>query len=216
MSDSPPTEPRLAAFDLGSTQRERISLNGHTIEQLSDYLDRGREPAEASIDESPECAIALRSLEHLRRAQQELLRGELSREALRDDSWVTRILNNITLEAHAGRDVLLPHPLPTARLVVTEGALRGILRETGDQMTNVLVGRCALIGDIDIPGAPITIAVDITVFPKENIPRLVDRLRTALAAAVQKHTQLVVAAIDITVRDLHTHSTETALSEESR
>jgi len=204
MTDFTPPDHRFDAVDLGDTDREQASLNGHTIEQLSDYLHCGRLPVDASIDDSPECAIALRSLERLRRAQRILLDSELHRESLREDSWIASILGTITLEAHAGRDIVLPHPQPTARLVVTEGALRGILRETGDRMNNVLVGRCALIGDVEVPKTPITVEVDVTVFPGRNIPRLAEELRQALSAALAQYTELVVAAIDITVTDLQT------------
>lgn len=202
MTELTPANRRFLAFDLDDTEREQAGLNGHTIEQLSDYLDRGRVPADPSIDDSPEFEIALRGLERLRRAQQALLEKDLNRESLRDDSWVVSILDNITLEAHAGREIPLTHPSPTARLVVTEGAVRGVLREVGDRMQNLFVGRCVLIGDVTVPGLPITISVDVTVFPGENIPRLADQLRQTMYAALVQYTELVVAAIDITVSDL--------------
>lgn len=202
MTELTPANRRFLAFDLDDTEREQAGLNGHTIEQLSDYLDRGRVPADPSIDDSPEFEIALRGLEGLRRAQQALLEKDLNRESLRDDSWVVSILDNITLEAHAGREIPLTHPSPTARLVVTEGAVRGVLREVGDRMQNLFVGRCVLIGDVTVPGLPITISVDVTVFPGENIPRLADQLRQTMYAALVQYTELVVAAIDITVSDL--------------
>ncbi|MBG6213214.1 MAG: hypothetical protein LH475_01895 [Cryobacterium sp.] len=202
MTELTPADRRFVEFDVDDTDREQAGLNGHTIEQLSDYLDRGRVPADPSIDDSPDCEIALRGLERLRRVQLSLLDRDLKRESLRDDNWVASILDNITLEAHAGRDIPLIHPSPTARLVVTEGAVRGILRETGDKLQNVLVGRCALFGDVGVPGVPITISVDVTVFPEENIPLVADRLRQAMYAVVAQHTNLVVTAIDITVTDL--------------
>ncbi|WP_129590466.1 hypothetical protein [Cryobacterium aureum] len=215
MTELTPADRRFAAFDLEDTERERTDLNGHTIEQLSEYLDRGQMPADPSIDDSPECEIALRSLGRLRLAQQSLLERDLERESLRDDSWVASILSNITLEAHAGREIPLTHPAPTARLVVTEGAVRGILRETGDRMQNVVVGRCVLVGDVGVSGMPITILVDVTVFPGENIPLLADDLRQAMYSALGKHTELVVAAIDITVSDLQAVPDASARAQEN-
>ncbi|TFD71950.1 Asp23/Gls24 family envelope stress response protein [Cryobacterium sp. Hb1] len=203
MTERTPANRRFFAFDVDSTEQEQAGLNGHTIEQLSDYLDRERMPADPGIDDSPDCEIALRGLERLRRAQRSLLERDLERESRRDDSWVSPILNNISLEAHAGREIPLTHPSPIARLVVTEGAVRGMLRETGDRMQNVFVGRCVLVGDVSVPGAPISIRVDVTVFPGENIPRLADQLRDAMYATLSKYTELVVVAIDITVSDLH-------------
>ena len=202
MTDLTPASRDFLAFDLDDTEREQAGLNGHTIEELSDYLDQGRVPADPSIDDSPDCEIALRGLERLRRAQQVLLDRDLERQSQRDDGWVSSILNNITLEAHAGREIPLTHPSPTARLVVTEGAVRGILRETGDRMQNVFVGRCVLVGDVSVPGTLIAIRVDVTVFPGKNIPLLAEQLRHAMFAAVGKYTELVVSVIDITVSDL--------------
>lgn len=203
MTKLTPPDPSFIDFDVDDTDREQTGLNGHTIEQLSDYLDRGRLPAEPSIDDSPECEIALRSLERLRRVQRTLLDSELVRESARGDAWVTSILNNISLEAHAGRRIPLSHPSPTARLVVTEGAVRGILRETADRVQNVLVGRCVLVGDVTVPGQPITISVDVAVFQGENIPLVADRLRQEMFSALGRYTELVVATIDITVSDVH-------------
>ena len=214
MTELTPADRCFAAFDLDDTDREQAGLNGHTIEQLSDYLDRGRLPADPSIDDSPDCVIALRGLERLRRAQLSLLESDLERESLRNDSWVASILDNISLEAHAGREIPLAHPSPTARLVVTEGAVRGILRETGDRLENILVGRCVLAGDVSVPGEPITISVDVTVFRGENIPGVAEQLRQAMYVALGKYTELVVAAIDITVSDLYTAPDASAYEQE--
>ncbi len=197
-----PDEP-FVAFDLDTSERELAHLAGHTIEELSDYLDRDRTPADPSIDDSPECQIALRSLQRLHGAQRSLLASDVERETGRSDGWVRSILQNINLEAHSGRDIPIEHPSPTARLVVTEGAVRGILRATGDETPNIIVGRCRLDGDVSVPGTPITIRVDAVVCQGENIPAKAQALRRALYAALDQHTDLTIAAIDITIRDLY-------------
>jgi uncharacterized alkaline shock family protein YloU len=86
---------------------------------------------------------------------------------------------------------------------VTEGAVRGILRAAGDTVPGIIVGRCRLDGNVGEPRAPITVRVDATVLEGENIPALADRLRQSLQAALAQHTELAVAAIDITIQDLH-------------
>ena len=197
-----PDEP-FVAFDLDTSERELAHLAGHTIEELSDYLDRDRSPADPSIDDSPECQIALRSLQRLHGVQRSLLSSDVERESARSDGWVRSILQNINLEAHSGRDIPIEHPSPTARLVVTEGAVRGILRATGDETPNIIVGRCRLDGDVSVPGTPITIRVDAAVCQGENIPAKAQALRQALYAALGQHTDLTIAAIDITIRDLY-------------
>ena len=216
MTGITPADQRFIAFDLDDTDREQAGLNGHTVEQLSDYLDRGRVPADPSIDDSPDCEIALRGLERLRRVQASLLELDLKRESLRDDNWIGSILDNISLEARAGREIPLAHPSPTARLGVTEGAVRGILREAGDRLENILVGRCVLVGDVSVPGMPITIVVDATIFSGENIPLLAERLRQAMYSALGRYTELVVAAIDITVSDLYVAPKASVPDEQNR
>ncbi len=178
-------------------------LSGHTFEELSDYLDRGRTPADPSIDSSPECQTALSGMQRLRRTHRALLRRDVQRESEREDNWVSSILQHINLEARAGRDIPISHPSPTARLSVTEGAVRGILRAAGDNVPGIIVGRCRLDGDVANLGAPITVRVDATVMEGENIPALADQLREALYSALHQHTELAVAAVDITIRDLY-------------
>ena len=179
------------------------ALSGHTFEELSDYLDRDRSPADPSIDGSPECETALRGMERLRRTQRALFRQDVERESAREDSWVTSILQNINLEARAGRDIPICHPSPTANLSVTEGAVRGILRAAGDGIPNIIVGRCHLDGDVTEPGAAVTVRVDAAVLTGEVIPALAGQLREALYSALAQHTELAVAAVDITIRDLY-------------
>ncbi|TFB54727.1 Asp23/Gls24 family envelope stress response protein [Cryobacterium sp. TMT1-62] len=178
-------------------------LAGHTFEELSDYLDRDRTPADPSIDGFPECEIALRGMQRLRRTQRALLRKDVERESEREDSWVNSILQHINLEARAGRDIPISHPSPTARLSVTEGAVRGILRAAGDGVPNIIVGRCRLDGEVSEPGAPVTVRVDATVLEGKNIPPLAEQLREALYTALSQHTELAVEAVDITIRDLY-------------
>ena len=179
------------------------ALAGHTFEELSDYLDRDRTPADPSIDGSPECEIALRGMERLRRTHRALLRKDAELESEREDSWVSSILQHINLEARSGRDIPISHPSPTARLSVTEGAVRGILRAAGDSVPNIIVGRCRLDGDVTEPGAPVIVRVDATVLEGEVIPSLADQLREALYTALHQHTELAVEAVDITIRDLY-------------
>ncbi|WP_241972803.1 hypothetical protein [Cryobacterium cryoconiti] len=179
------------------------ALAGHTFEELSDYLDRDRTPADPSIEGSPECQTALNGMQRLRSVHRDLLLKDAQRESEREDSWVSSILQHISLEARAGRDIPISHSSPTARLSVTEGAVRGILRAAGDSVPNIIVGRCHLDGDVTEPGAPITVRVDATVLEGEIIASLADQLREALYAALRQHTELAVEAIDITIRDLY-------------
>lgn len=178
-------------------------LDGHTIDELSAYLDAGEMPPNPSIDNSPGCRIALKAMRRLRELSQDLMEDDARREPQRDDSWVGGILDVISREARAGRDIPVQHPSPSARLAITEGAVRGMIRAAGDAVGGVIIGRCRLDGDVTVPGEGISIRVDASVFWGERIPEAVDRVRQAIYTELLRHTELNVTAIDVTIHDVH-------------
>jgi uncharacterized alkaline shock family protein YloU len=197
-----PNTPDSAA-DLSLSDDERAHLDGHTIEELSDYLDRGRVPADPSIDTSAASQIALASLARLRDAMTSLLQHEADQAPVLDESWVTAIMDGIALDARSGRDIPVSHPSPNARLAITEGAVRGLVRAAGDTIDNLIVGRCRLVGDVSIPGEPITITVDASIYRGESIPDLANTLRDALYKVLTAHTELTIAGIDVTISTIY-------------
>ncbi|WP_198668742.1 Asp23/Gls24 family envelope stress response protein [Homoserinimonas sp. OAct 916] len=191
------------ATDADRTRRDPAELDGHTLDELSDYLDAGRAPADASIDSSPSCQIALTSLERLYRLSDTLLEAQASTEPDLDESWVAGILHNISRDSRAGRTIPVTHPDPAAELAITEGTVRGLVRAAGDMVEGLLVGRCRLDGDVTTPGAPITISVDASIGWGTSIPDAADRLREAIYGILIRHTDLTIAGVDITVDDVH-------------
>lgn len=177
-------------------------LDGHTIEELSDYLDAGRAPADPSIDESAGCQIALDALQRLRSLTPELLAADTEAESEPDEGWVQNILAGITLDARAGRRIPLISSAPNADLGITEGAVRGLVRAAENAVPGVLVGRCRLDGDATVTGEPIRVRVEASVLYGDPIPDLVDRLRAEIATRLTVHTDLNVTGIDITVHDI--------------
>ncbi|TFD32031.1 hypothetical protein E3T40_13265 [Cryobacterium sp. TMT1-19] len=178
-------------------------LDGHTIDELSDYLDRGKMPTDPSIDTSTACQMAMASPKRLRGAMSTLLRDEAEEQPARDDNWVTAILDRIVLDVRSGRDIPISHPSPNPQLFVTEGAVRGLVRAASDTVDNLIVGRCRLDGDLTALGAPITVTVDASVYKGENIPALADKLRDTLVGALRTHTELAIAGIDVIIRDIY-------------
>lgn len=198
--DSPDLEPQVLAFE---------NLDGHTIEELSDYLDAGRTPANSSIEESPGCQIALDALTRLRELTPELLAAEAAAEPAPDETWVQGILAAIALEARAGRRIPLTSFTPGADLGITEGAIRGIIRAAEHTLPGVIVGQCRFDGDVTTSGAPVRVRVDVSVPYGEPIPDLVRRLRSEISARLITHTTLNVTGIDITVNDIQQLETGT-------
>lgn len=177
-------------------------LDGHTMEELGDYLDRGRTPYDSSIEHSAACRLALTNLTRLRELTHAAFDREAQGDAARDEVWISGLLDSIKSELRSGRDVPITHPDPTLRLSLTEAAVRGMVRRAGDTMGGVVMGRCVLDGDVTIPGAPIR--VDVTASLEFGIPieDAAERLRHRITAVLAEHTELVVAAVDVTIDDV--------------
>jgi len=194
------------APDPRSLGMEPEDLDGHTIEELADYLDRGRSPADPSIEQSAGCRIALDALERLRVLTPELLAADTAAEPPPEESWVQDILAGIALDARAGRRIPIAAPAPNTDLGITEGAVRGLIRAAEHTVPGVLVGRCRLDGDVTVPGEPVRVRVDVSVPYGEPIPDLVQRLREEISRRLTAHTTLDVTGIDITVHDVRRQS----------
>lgn len=182
---------------------ERHDESEDIIADLSEYLDRGEHPPRELLDRSPAHQIALESLLRFRSTARGLLQADADAEPSRDDSWVARILTNIHIEARAGRSIPLPSPTPSAEFSITEGAVRGLIRAAGDSVPGALIGRCRLDGDVTVPGTPITVAVEASVPWGEPIPAAAHQIREGIADALHRHTELTLAAVDVTVTDVN-------------
>lgn len=188
---------------------EPDDLDGHTLEELSDYLDAGRTPADASIDGSPGCQLALDALERLHRLGGELLEADAAAAPAVDESWVDRILGGIALDVRAGRRIPYAGDDATVDLGITEGAVRGVIRSAENAVPGILVGRSTLDGDVGTIGAPVRIGLEISALYGTSIPRAVESLRREVADRLRSQTDLVISSIDITVRDVQRFETWT-------
>ena len=191
-----------ATPDVRQLGLEPGDLDGHTLEELSDYLEAGRLPLDPSIEGSPGCQLALDALERLRGLGSQLIEADAAAMPEVDDSWVDRILSGIALDARAGRRIPFAEPDPVADFGITEGAVRGLIRSAENAVPGILVGRSTLDGDVTIVGEPIRIAIEVNAVYGESIPRAVDRLREEVAERLRRQTSLTVTAIDVTVRDI--------------
>ena len=177
-------------------------LDGHTLEELMDYLEAGRQPVDPSIEESPGCQLALDALERLQGLGDQLIEADAAAQPEVDASWVDRILDGIALDARAGRRIPLESPDAGIDLGITEGAVRGLIRSAENAVPGLLVGRCRLDGDVTEPGAPIRIEIDASALYGEPILRVADRLRNEVEARLRAHSDLHIDAIDIRITDI--------------
>ncbi|PZF61842.1 hypothetical protein DEI81_10645 [Curtobacterium sp. MCBD17_013] len=197
MTDAaPPDDPAVLAL-------EPDQLDGHSVDELVDYLDRGMEPPDPAIDDSPACQNALAAIARLRAVSTALLEEEGRVASDRDDSWVGNVIAAITTEAQAGRDVPLAPTAPTEHAALTEGAIRALVRRAADGVDGLVVGRCSLVGDVTELDAPVTVSVTASLVWGRSVPTAVTDLRRAVGRELAAHTELRVAGIDVVVRDVH-------------
>ncbi|GAA4666430.1 Asp23/Gls24 family envelope stress response protein [Frondihabitans cladoniiphilus] len=178
-------------------------LDGHTMDELSDYLDRGRTPYDASIENSAACRLALTGMTRLQELSWAGMTKQSRLDPHRDDAWISGLLDTIKAEVQSGRDVPLSHPDATLRLALTEAAVRGMIRRAGDTMDGVIMGRCQLDGDVTTPGAPVRVDVSASIRFGMGVDRVADELRERVASALRRHTELVVDGIDVTIDDIY-------------
>lgn len=176
---------------------EPEDLDGHTLDELSDYLDRGRSPADPSIDDSPACQIALSALQRLRAVAGAFLEED-DRAAGTDEDWIGRVLAVLPIEARAGRDFPLPVAEPDTDASVTEGALRGLVRSIGDAVPGLLVGSVRF-GDPDPETQRVDLSVQIGLRYGVPLQEAEAAFREALRSGLAPHAPFRLGRIDIRV-----------------
>jgi hypothetical protein len=179
------------------------SWDGFTLDELSDYLDDDRTPRNPAIEDSAACREVLARLELLRVATVDLLEADADAARVSDERWIEGVLTTIRTTARAGRDVPVPDPDPASTLVVTEGAIRGLVRRVGDGVPGVLVRRTRLTGDVGTVGAPVDVDVTVSIAIGVPITPLAEELRRALVDVLAQHTPLAVASLVVRVTDVH-------------
>lgn len=180
-----------------------VGGSGYDVAALGEYLDRDCEPPIAAIDENPECQAALDRLRRVRALSRELVDADARTQPPLPAEWVRGLIANLELDVRSGRDIPFGGDDPLARLSITEGAVREIVRGAGDQVPGVLVGSVRLLGDVTTAGEEIDVDVRISVALIEPIPDIAQQVRNRIATALLTHTELRVGRIDVTVDDVH-------------
>jgi hypothetical protein len=178
---------------------EDVGGSGYSLADLSAYLDRDRTPAIAAIDTNAACQAVLDNLARL---------GSLSRDLVEEDSrglpdaepgWFDRLIAAVSVEARAGRDIPFSAGDPESELVITEGALRELVRRAGDTVPGVIVGRSRLSVDEELDAR---VSVSVSVVADRSLRALADEVRERVHAALRRHSPLRGIAVDVTVEDV--------------
>jgi hypothetical protein len=192
-----------------SDETPTIGATRYTLEDLSDYADRGRRPRVAEIEEDAECRAVLDNIERLGVLSREMLERDVASAPPVDEGWLDRVLASIGRELRAGRDIPLESPDASTRLAITEGAVRELIRAAGDAVEGVLVGSSSITGALDDPDVGIRVHLTVSVGAGLPIPERAEAVRRAVHSELQRHTTLLVEAVDVTVADIHERLTRT-------
>lgn len=182
-----------------------------SVERLSDYLDAGREPWDPLIEDDPACLAQLLALERLRSLSSELVETDAAAAPAPDPSWIAGVMDRVRLESRTGRDIPLASPDVRSTLHITEGAVRSLVREAGDSVPGAVVVSCGLAGDVGVPDAPVRVDVAVSVVYGADVRVVADLVREAVSRSLARQTELIVEALDVTVRDVHLGAREAGL-----
>ncbi|MFC8040994.1 Asp23/Gls24 family envelope stress response protein [Paenarthrobacter sp. NPDC057355] len=175
---------------------------GHSLAELSAYLDTGYITDPAHVEVCPECQAGLASLRRLSELGHELLASDVAAAGSGNDDWMQDILANLHLELRPGRSIPLRTEDPQDALWETEGSVSALIRSVVDSMPGTAAGKCRLTGDITTPGTGIDVDVEIAVVYGRSMEEHADALRNELAAVLGVQTELNIQAINITVTDV--------------
>ena len=87
-----------------STPGDTLSC-GHSLADLSEYLDTGRIGDPGHLADCPECQSGLASLRRLSALGNELLDADTAAAGSGSDDWMKAILGNLRLELRPGRSI---------------------------------------------------------------------------------------------------------------
>lgn len=186
-----------------------IGGSGYSIDDLSAYLDSGRIPRNADIERNAECRSVLASLEQVGRLSRQLVEHESRTRTASSPApagWLEQIMLTISAEVRAGRDIAYPSADARTTLAITEGAVRSMIRAAGDEVPGVFVSSSALAGDLESPGAVISVTVSISVLYGRSLPESSDSVRASVGNALSRHTPLTIGSIDVIVDDVRESS----------
>ncbi|MDO6145398.1 Asp23/Gls24 family envelope stress response protein [Paenarthrobacter aurescens] len=175
---------------------------GHSLAELSTYVDTGQIADPVHLQSCPECQAGLASLRSLSQFGSELLSSDLADAGSGHDDWMQSILDNLRLELRPGRSIPLTAGDPRDSLWETEGSISALIRSVVDAFPGTAAGKCRLHGDITTAGAGICVEVEIAVVYGHPMEERAAELRRQLSETLAFQTELTIESINITVTDV--------------
>lgn len=175
---------------------------GHSLGELSAYLDTGEFSDPGHLESCPECQSGLATLGRLSEFAGDLVHADLAEAGSGTDDWMQSILSNLRLELRPGRTIPLHSDNPADALSETEGAVTALIRSLVDAIPGTAAGKCRLLGDVTEPGAGISVHVDVAVVYGHHLEERATSVRGVVADALRTQTELNITGISVTVTDV--------------
>jgi len=175
---------------------------GHTLAELSTYLDTGDFADPGHLNQCPECQAGLAALGSISALGTDLRDADIEAAGSGTDDWMQSILDNLRLELRPGRSIPVRGGHADDILSETEGAISAVIRSVADALPGTAAGKCRLHGDVGTPGAPVTVSVDLAVVYGHPLEQRAAELRSQLADTLSQHTELNITSIDVTITDI--------------
>jgi uncharacterized alkaline shock family protein YloU len=176
---------------------------GKTLDELSDYLAADRIPYDPHVETCPDCLNALTALARLAELSRDLISHDAEQLPPAPENWLRTILASIRDEIRAGRSLPIHHADPRARITVTEGAVRALIRSAGDDIDGLVIGKCEFVGDVEQPGAAVEVNVGASIAWGRPFAELYTPLRELIYDLLHRHTELNVTSVNVTIEDIH-------------
>lgn len=191
-SGSPGHTQKLVPEDFTET-----SLDGHSLDELTEYLEAGRNPVDPDIEGSPKCREALGVLARLRQLAPLLAAADLAVQSASVEGWMQRVIAAVASRTRGGLWIPVTSAATRAELGDAEWRLRSAVRAAGLAVGGVTVLRCRLRSH-----DPVIAEVEVSVARGGGISERLMLLREEVSRRLSASWPLSLSGLDVIVRDV--------------
>ena len=194
-----------SALDEITAENAEVSGCGVEVAELLE-LD-GLEPEEAAprqrkllkhVETCAQCQHTLESVAVLDNLSNDFFNADASQVT---KNWIDSLVQNIPIEARAGRLVPLEISAPNVQGYQTEGSLRSLVRRSA-RSSDLIVTRVRFDGEVEEPNAKVSVNIRVAIRYGAIIRDVVDEARAKVLIALANHTDLQVNQVNIEVVDI--------------
>ncbi|MET7378450.1 Asp23/Gls24 family envelope stress response protein [Streptomyces sp. NPDC005526] len=181
----------------GDGDDEQLACGRLLFEVWQDWEQRAGDP---HLRSCPHCREAVRELERLESAVQELREETASASAYDVSGLTRRVMDVVRMELRPGR------PLPLGDLAedlwIMEAPAARTLRAAAETVTGVRAGSCRLTPPRDTGSPAVEVRLEVHAPATVALPETAELVRRRVWEAAEERLGLMVSMVDIRVTDL--------------